>query len=226
LPFILAFGLQPVYLEGECGPIVNHKGKAMPAAQMMGWNVASKRWFKKHGGKVKAVGCPTLSKMYPTLYVGPTKEGSRSAANQWWRDQLVKYALDASTDRRPHAGYWQAELAQHKARRQWYASQGDQTGQDDEQRQVECIESALAQAALPDPLEAYDTTATLTLPSYKSTDIDAALWADQLARSVKPSQKYSIAGLVGVFLKTRERCVSTSLRQFRAKRLTNSPWVG
>ncbi|HUE17170.1 MAG TPA: hypothetical protein VMR25_23660, partial [Planctomycetaceae bacterium] len=175
----------------------------MSSGELMGWNVKEKRWHKKHEKKPYAVGCPTLAKMYPNLYVGPTKEGSRAAANQWWRDKLVQLVVEAQQDRRQHADYWQAELNGHKARHAWYVAQGDETGQNDEQQQIETVELILGRSSLPDPLEAYGTS-PLTTPAYKSTAVDAALWTDRLARSVKPAQQHSVTALVALFLKTRE----------------------
>jgi hypothetical protein len=176
----------------------------MSSAELMGWNVKEKRWHKKHGKKPYAVGCPTLQKMYPSLYVGPTKEGSRAAANRWWREKLIQLTLEANTDRRPHAEYWQAELNGHKARKAWYVAQGDEDAENEEQAQIEMVESILGRSSLPDPLEAYSTSPSTIPGPYISTATDAALWADRLARSVKPAQQHSITALVALFLKTRE----------------------
>jgi hypothetical protein len=176
----------------------------MSSAGLMGWNVKEKRWHKKHQKRPYAVGCPTLAKMYPNLYVGPTKEGSRAAANQWWREKLVELVLESQQDRRPHADYWQAERNGHKARHAWYADQGDEMGQNDEQQQIESVELILSRPSLPDPLEAYGDSPSTIPGTYKSTALDAELWADRLARNVKPSQQHSIVALVTLFLKTRE----------------------
>jgi hypothetical protein len=184
----------------------------MPSAELMGWNAKGKRWFKRMPTeflkpgipKMQVAGCPTLAKTYPQIFIEATKEGSRAAANQWWRDKLVELTVESTKDERQHADYWRHELDEHKARLSWSDSQGNDEGRDDEQRQVALVEGILDRTTLPDPNE-WSFRAGSTIPAdYKSTAADAALWADRLSHNTKPGQKHSVTALVTMFLKERE----------------------
>jgi len=43
----------------------------------MTWQASTRRWFKKHGGKMDTVCCKRLG-------TPETKEASEAAANAWW----------------------------------------------------------------------------------------------------------------------------------------------
>src|SRR4051794_9276613 len=47
----------------------------------MTWQASTRRWFKKHRGKIFAVSCRQLG-------APETKEGSCGAANAWWEAKL------------------------------------------------------------------------------------------------------------------------------------------
>ena len=63
---------------------------------LMTWNRRSKTWFKKYHGKQYAVSCKGLSKQLPTLYLAPTEEGSRRAANHWWQVKRINLDHEAA----------------------------------------------------------------------------------------------------------------------------------
>lgn len=79
----------------------------------MTWNAKARRWFKKQDGTQYSIASGKLAKLYPSLFQSATKEGSRQAANQWWRDTLAtvaahpqKAALEAAIEQREKMAHW------------------------------------------------------------------------------------------------------------------------
>ena len=58
---------------------------------LMTWQAPTKRWFKKHRGKIYAISCRQLN-------CPPTKEGSIDAANDWWEAKLKEIASTPPTE--------------------------------------------------------------------------------------------------------------------------------
>jgi hypothetical protein len=57
----------------------------------MTWQASTKRWFKKHKGRVYAVSCRQLGAEL-------TKEGSTDAANAWWAAKLKEIETAPPTE--------------------------------------------------------------------------------------------------------------------------------
>jgi hypothetical protein len=145
-----------------------------------------------------AVAFPTLGKLYPNLVTDNTKEGTRDAANQWWRDQLEKLA--DRPDEREHAHYWHNALAQHRARKRWHEQQDDTDGVAQEQAEIERIETVLKGETLPEPLESWVTTPNMPFGYFSSVKPVDPVWADRLSRSTKPKPSRSISKIMESFL--------------------------
>jgi len=64
----------------------------------MTWQASTRRWFKKHRGRMYTISCRQL-------ICPDTKEGSAFAANAWWADKLkeIEAAPPIEEDRRANA---------------------------------------------------------------------------------------------------------------------------
>ena len=60
----------------------------MARTQLMTWNAKQKRWFVKFRKRQYAVSVKVLRQSYPHLMGSGTEAGSRTAANQRWREKL------------------------------------------------------------------------------------------------------------------------------------------
>ena len=89
----------------------------------MTWQASTRRWFKKHRGKMYTVSCRQLG-------CPDTKEGSAAAANAWWDARLkeIESAPPTEEDRRANAF------------KVWNMVQGwDQSAEDDRERLVDSL---------------------------------------------------------------------------------------
>jgi hypothetical protein len=174
----------------------------MPPTEFMGWNRKQARWFKKApwSGKVVAVGCPTLKKLYPSLFKDRTKDGSREAANQWWLDQIA--AQEAKPDEREHAEYWYRKLDEAKAHRRWFLQQEHAEGAARQAEQISAIGEILEAEQLPHP-DSWAFPEVHVLEAYKRIVADGKdeLWADRLARTQKVKAGHRVSELVLRFVK-------------------------
>jgi integrase len=59
----------------------------MSARASMTWNAKQRRWFKKYGNKVY---CVSAKQLYEQFDCPATMRGSRSAANEWWKNKRLE----------------------------------------------------------------------------------------------------------------------------------------
>jgi len=69
----------------------------MPTVELMSWVTDQKRWLKWYKGKM-------YSRSTRQLGTDPTKEASRKAANEWWREKQaeIDVALGAASKHPAH----------------------------------------------------------------------------------------------------------------------------
>jgi integrase len=120
----------------------------MPALELMYWNSAQKRWFKKYRGKMYAVSPRRLG-------CEPTKEVSRQAANEWWQRKQAEIDEALGVAKRHPANlvqHYQGAIENHRLFAKWHRKYGNPKVAERSEEMMEWLKEALASDNPPFPL--------------------------------------------------------------------------
>ncbi len=146
----------------------------MAVRYLMTWQASTKRWFKKHLGKMFIVSCRQLG-------VAPTKEASASAANAWWEAKLEEIAKTPQTE----------EERKADALKVW--SMVQDWSQLDESSREQLVDSLVGSGqyqVLKNQAAGVVTSAVKPTPADRTVEAQATLWK-QLLQSVCQSGQMS-----------------------------------
>lgn len=181
----------------------------------MTWNCRSGRWFKKHNFVQYAVSQRTLRKLYPHLYVTPTKEGSYRAANRWWEDKLSTLSVH------PQQMQLDEAISDRKLAAEWCCLAGDEDTRKRFLAEIDLIRTAKEKGIVADLGPNGLQLGSLFLDFQQRIAGSDSVWPSRLEEvkrhlafvQTEQSETTSLAKLIDKFLrqKSNEVCV----KQFR-----------
>jgi integrase len=115
----------------------------------MTWNKDQRRWFKKYRAKMHSVSTKQLG-------TGPTKQASRTAANEWWakKQEEIDERLGAAKKHPAHiTTHYETAKTNHRLYAKWHRRNGNLEEATKSEAVIEWLDEALKTDSPPFPLK-------------------------------------------------------------------------